>query len=468
MANETHLTAGVTAATTGPAKGPTGFPAGGPDGSPAVSRRSFVAAAGAVATAIADPLARSAHAAGSDRLKVGLIGCGGRGTAAAMQAISADPGAVLWSLADPFPDRLQSGAGILGRAVEDKATKDASFKERFDCPPERRFAGLDGYKQLIDACDVVLLTAPPGFRPLHLRAAVEAGRQVFAEKPMAVDAAGLRSVRDSVKIASDKKLSLVSGFCWRYSERMRDVMGRIKAGAIGPVRGVYTTYNASGFRGENPRKPDWSDMEYYIRNWQYYTWLSGDHIVEQAVHSIDRMSWIMNDEPPTSVLCTGGREVRPDVPVGNNIFDHFCAAYEYTDGRRGFHMCRHFPGAANDNTDYVTGATGSATIEGWNGPVETVTDGVKWESAAPRNDMYQQEHDELFAAIRAAKPLNDGEFMTNSTAMAIMARMSAYTGQPVSWKQVWESKEDLSPPQWELGSMPPPAPIPVPGRTKLV
>jgi hypothetical protein len=179
-------------------------------------------------------------------------------------------------------------------------------------------------------------------------------------------------------------------------------------------------------------------------------------------------SWIMNDEPPTSVLCTGGREVRPDVPVGNNIFDHFCAAYEYTDGRRGFHMCRHFPGAANDNTDYVTGATGSATIEGWNGPLETVSGGVKWESAAPRNDMYQQEHDELFAAIRAAKPVNDGEFMTNSTAMAIMARMSAYTGQPVSWKQVWESKEDLSPPQWELGSMPPPAPIPVPGRTKLI
>jgi predicted dehydrogenase len=436
-----------------------------------VSRRGFVAAAGSVAAAasvLADPVARMAHAAGSDRLKVGLVGCGGRGTGAASQAISADAGVVLWAVADAFADQVKAGASLLGRTVEEKAKSDASFKTRFDCPSERQFAGLDSYKQVIDACDVVLLAAPPAFRPLHLKAAVEAGRQIFCEKPMAVDAAGLRSLRETVKVATEKHLSLVSGFCWRYAARERDVYKRIHEGAIGPVRSAYTTYNSAGFRGEVPRKPDWSDMEYYIRNWQYYTWLSGDHIVEQAVHSIDRMSWIMNDEPPTSVLCTGGREVRPNVPVGNNIFDHFCAAYEYTDGRRGFHMCRHFPGAANDNTDYVMGATGSATIEGGNGPLETVTDGVKWESAAPRNDMYQQEHDELFAAIRAAKPVNDGEFMTNSTAMAIMARMSAYTGQPVSWKQVWESKEDLSPPQWELGSMPPPAPIPVPGRTKLI
>ena len=436
-----------------------------------LSRRGFVAGSAAAAAAsavLADPIARTAHAAGSDRLKVGLVGCGGRGTGAASQAISADPGVVLWALADPFADRVQAGASLLGRTVEEKAKDNASFGTRFDCTSDRQFTGLDGYKKLVDACDVVLLAAPPAFRPLHLKAAVEAGRQIFCEKPMAVDAAGLRSLRDTVKVATEKHLSLVAGFCWRYANRERDVYKRIHEGAIGPVRSAYTTYNSSGFRGETPRKADWSDMEYCIRNWPYYTWLSGDHIVEQAVHSIDRLSWAMNDEMPVSVNCTAGREVRPDAPAGNNIFDHFTAAFEYADGRRGFHMCRHFPGAANDNSDYIVGTAGTATVNGLQNKQQTVSNGETWQSQAPKNDMYQQEHDELFAAIRSGKPINDGESMTKSTAMAIMARMSGYTGQPVSWQQLWDSKEDLSPSAWDFSASPPPSPIAVPGKTKLV
>ena len=435
-----------------------------------VSRRGFVAAAtgaGAAASVLADPVARMAHAAGSDRLKVGLVGCGGRGTGAASQAISADPGVVLWAVADAFADRVQAGASLLGRTVEEKAKDDASFQTRFDCPSERQFAGFDGYKQVIDACDVVLLVAPPAFRPLHLKAAVEAGRQIFCEKPMAVDAAGLRSLRDTVKVATEKHLALVSGFCWRYAARERDVYQRIHEGAIGPVRSAYTTYNSAGFRGEVPRKPDWSDMEYCLHNWQYYTWLSGDHIVEQAVHSIDRLAWAMNDEMPVSVNCTAGREVRSDAPKGNNVFDHFTAAFEYADGRRGFHMCRHFPGAASDNSDYIVGAKGTATVNGFQNTQKTVVDGVTWQSEAPKTDMYQQEHDELFASIRSAKPINDGLWMTNSTAMAIMARMSGYTGQPVTWQQLWESNEDLAPTAWDFSAAPPRSPIAVPGRTKL-
>jgi predicted dehydrogenase len=313
-----------------------------------------------------------------------------------------------------------------------------------------------------------LLAAPPAFRPLHLKAAVEASRQIFCEKPMAVDAAGLRSLRETVKVATEKHLALVSGFCWRYAARERDVYKRIHDGAIGPVRSAYTTYNSPGFRGEVPRKPDWSDMEYCLRNWQYYTWLSGDHIVEQAVHSVDRLAWAMNDEMPVSVNCTAGREVRSDAPKGNNIFDHFTAAFEYADGRRGFHMCRHFPGAASDNSDYIVGAKGTATVNGFQNKQQTVVDGVTWQSEASKYDMYQQEHDELFASIRSAKPINDGERMTNSTAMAIMARMSGYTGQPVTWQQLWESKEDLAPAAWDLSTAPPPSPIAVPGKTKLV
>ncbi|NBW87102.1 MAG: hypothetical protein EBR23_09810, partial [Planctomycetia bacterium] len=284
---------------------------------PGISRRSFAAAAGvAAAGVLADPVARAAHAAGSDRLKIGLVGCGGRGTGAATNAIAADPGVVLWALADAFPDHVKSAAGVLGRAVEERAGRDASFRQRFDCPEERQFSGLESYKQLLDACDVVLLATPPGFRPTHLRAAVEAGRQVFCEKPMAVDAAGLRSVRDSVAIATERGLAVVSGFCWRYAHRERDVFQRIHDGAIGPVRAAYTTYNAAGFRGEVPRRPEWSDLEYYVRNWPYYTFLSGDHIVEQAVHSLDRLAWAMNDEiyydldllPEARVLATVGTD----------------------------------------------------------------------------------------------------------------------------------------------------------------
>jgi len=330
-----------------------------------VSRRGFVAAAtaaGAAASVLADPVARMAHAAGSDRLKVGLVGCGGRGTGAASQAITADPGVVLWAVADAFADRVQAGASLLGRTVEEKAKADAAFQTRFDCPTERQFAG---------------------------------------------------------------------------------------------------------FRGEVPRKPDWSDMEYCLRNWQYYTWLSGDHIVEQAVHSIDRLVWAMNDEMPVSVNCAAGREVRSDAPKGNNIFDHFTAAFEYADGRHGFHICRHFPGAASDNSDSIVGTRGTATVNGFQNKQQTVVDGATWQSEAPKNDMYQQEHDELFASIRSAKPINDGVWMTNSTAMAIMARMSGYTGQPVTWQQLWESKEDLAPTAWDFSAAPPPSPIAVPGKTKL-
>ena len=433
-----------------------------------VSRRGFVAAGTAAAAALSVSVARGANAGGSDRLKVGLVGCGGRGSGAASQAMSADPGVVLWSIADAFPDRAESGAGILQRVVDEKAAADPTWAQRFDVSADRRFTGLDGYKQLIETCDVVLLASPPAFRPFHLKAAVEAGKQIFCEKPMAVDPAGLRSIRETVKLATEKAINLVAGFCWRYSARERDIFDRIHYGAIGPVRAVYTTYNAAGFRGEVPRQAGWSDLEFYIRNWQYYTWLSGDHIAEQAVHSLDKIAWAMKDVPPVRVVCTGGREVRPDVPLGNNIYDHFGATFEYADGSRGFHMCRHFPNCGNDNSDYIMGANGYASVSGFQDKHEIVTDGKVWQSEAKKNDMYQQEHDELFAAIRAGKPINDGVRMTNSTAMAIMARMSAYTGQDVTWDQVWESKEDLAPPSWEFGPALPPQPIAVPGKTKLI
>lgn len=437
---------------------------------PGFTRRQFSQAASTLAaTAAIASINHSAHAAGSDRLKVGLIGCGGRGLGAGAQAMAADPGATLWAIADPFPDKLDQAANILGRTVAEKAKTDATFAERFDCPPERRFPGLDGYRHVIDCCDVVLLASPTVFRPAQLRTAVEAGRHVFCEKPVAVDATALRHIRESTEIARQQKLSLVSGFCWRYASRMRDVFKRIAEGAIGDVRSAYTTYNAPGWRGQIPRKPGWTDMEYQLRNWQYYTWLSGDHITEQAIHALDRLLWAFGDELPSAVLCTGGRELRTDLPAGNNVFDHFLAAFEFSGGRRGFHMCRHFPNCANDNADYVTGATGTAEINGWKDDGQKlVTPSGVWHSTVPKNEMYQQEHDDLFASIRKGTPIDDGAILINSNAVALMARMSAYTGQPVTLEQLWASRENLTPDVIALDAPPPPTPVAVPGRTKLV
>jgi myo-inositol 2-dehydrogenase/D-chiro-inositol 1-dehydrogenase len=442
--------------------------ASGRDAGDGVSRRGFVAA-GAVATGVLSAgLARSANVAGSDRLKVGLVGCGGRGLGAGAQAMAADPGAVLWALADPFPEKPQQAANVLSRAVAEKTKDDPAYAQRFDCPADRWFTGLDGYRRLIDCCDVVLLCSPTAFRPAQLRAAVEAGRHVFCEKPVAVDATALRHVRESTQIARDKKLSLVSGFVWRYTSRMRDAFKQIADGAIGPVRSAYTTYNSTGYRGEVPRKPGWTDMEYQIRNWQYYTWLSGDHITEQAIHMLDRLLWAFGDEMPTGVVCTGGREVRGDAPAGNNIFDHFVAAFEFEGGRRGFHMCRHFPNCPVDVSDFITGTTGTAEINGFKNSQRFTTPARTWESEAPKNDGYQQEHDDLFAGIRDGKPIDDGSILVNSNALALMARMSAYTGQRVTLEQLWESKEDLVPETISLDAPPPPTPIAVPGKTRLL
>lgn len=435
-----------------------------------LTRRGFTVVsglAGATAT-LADPVARVAHAGGSDRIKFGLVGCGGRGSGAAMQAMSADPGNVLWALADAFPDALENGAKRLERTAQEKAQKDPSFNDRFAVPPERRFAGFDAYRDLIDAVDVVLLATPTVFRPRMLRAALEAGKHVFCEKPVAVDATALRQVRETVQLAREKNVSLVSGFCWRYNTRMRDAFARLADGAIGPIRTAYTTYLASGYRGEIPRQPDWTDIEYQVRNWQYYTWTSGDHIVEQAIHSLDRLLWAFGDELPTGVVCTGGRETRGDAPVGNNIFDHFVAAFEFADGRRGFHMTRQFPGASSDNSDYITGTTGTAEINGFKNLQRFQTGSGTWDSEAQRNDMYQQEHDELFASIRAGRPMDDGSLLINANALALMARMSAYTGQPVSLEQFWNSKEDLTPEPLARDTPAPATPIAIPGKTKLV
>lgn len=428
-----------------------------------ISRREFVKASAAVAAgAVAFPaIARSAYAAGSDTLRVGLIGCGGRGTGAAMQALRADPGCVLHAMGDVFPDRLDSSLAGLADAFKDSPDK-------IDVPTERRFIGMDAYRQVIDSgVDVVLLTSYPQFRPAHFEYAAESGKHIFCEKPMGVDAPGVRRVRAAAEKAKARGLCVMSGFCWRAGDAERAAFGKLHEGVIGDVVTVHTTYHTSTL-SKHPRQSGWSDLEFQLRNWWHFAWLSGDHIVEQAIHSIDRLAWAMNDRPPLRCVALGGRAARTG-PESGNVFDHFAVVYEYEGGGRCFHTCTQIDHTPSDNTDYIYGTKGSGEINGWK-PVHLFKDrdGKRlWSYDGPRRDMYQNEHDMLFKAIRAGEPLNHGERMCNSTMMALMGRMAAYTGQVVSWKQAWESEEDLSPASLEFGAELAVAPAPVPGVTKF-
>ncbi len=438
--------------------------ASGPAG-PHVDRRTFVQGTAAVAAAgsLAGPslAAGRDEDAGADRapLKVGLIGCGGRGTGAAFQALNADAGAVLWAMADVFPERIESAHANLRQAIGSGAD------ERIRVPAERRFLGFEAYERLLDAgVDVVLLATPPGFRPAHLEAAVEAGAHVFTEKPMAVDAPGVRRCMAACEKAKAKGLSVVSGFCWRYGDAERAVFDQINRGAVGRVLSVHTTYHSGTLR-QNPRQDHWSDTEWQLRNWWHFCWLSGDHIVEQACHSVDRLAWATGDRTPVRCTALGGSAARRGAASGD-VYDHFTVIYEYDDGTRAFHTCRQIDRTPSDNSDYVYGTEGWAEVNGWK-PVHEVRshDGdVRWSYDGPRGDMYQNEHDELFRSIRAGDARNDGEWMMRSTMMSIMGRMAAYTGQVLEWDRALASEEVLGPdvPAW--GPMPV-RPRPVPGRT---
>ncbi len=433
-----------------------------------VTRREFLAT-GALAAALPG-VTRGAWAGGSDVLKVGLVGCGGRGTGAAVEALLADRGAVLWAAGDTFAGRIESSLASIAATIREKQEESEAAPpgapEKVQAPPERRFTGFDAYQKVIaSGVDVVILATTPAFRPEHLAAAVAAGKHVFCEKPVAVDGAGVRSCLASAAEAQRLGLSLVSGFCWRYSDAERATYARLHEGAIGAVRAAYTTYNAGGFPAPHPREPAWSDVEFQLRSWHYFAHLSGDHIVEQAVHAIDKIAWAMKDVPPLRCTAVGGRQARPNTPETGNIYDHFGVAYEYADGARGFHMCRHFPNTPFDNSDYIVGTRGTCVVDGWK-PTHRIEGENAWSYEGPRRNMYQNEHDALFAAIRAGEPINNGVRQAHSTLMAIMGRMAAYTGQTVTWEQALNSEESLTPAKWDWTDFPVP-PVAVPGVTKL-
>ncbi|MHC4822693.1 MAG: Gfo/Idh/MocA family protein [Planctomycetota bacterium] len=418
-----------------------------------IQRRDFLKTTGAGLAAV-PLLGRTAFAGGADTLRVGLVGCGGRGTGAAMQAIQADPGVVLWAMGDLFDDRLQSSLGGLSE----------NFPDRVEVPAERQHVGFEAYLKVIAEVDVVLFATPPVFRPKHLAAAVEAGRHVFCEKPVAVDAPGVRSVLKTAQLAKEKGLSLASGFCWRAAFGHRALYDRILEGnGIGDVRHVYATYLAGGVWFKE-RKEAWTDLEYQLRNWYYYTNFSGDHLVEQAIHSVDKILWAKGDEMPVHCTAMGGRQVRTDAKFGN-IYDHFGVVYEWADGTQGHLVTRQQDGCHSENLDRIVGSDGIANIDGWANSF--VIEGARpWKYEGPGNNMYQTEHDDLFASIRAGAAMNQGVSMAHSTLAGILGRMSAYTGQRITWEQALNSQEDLTPKEWAFG----PGivvELATPGRTKF-
>lgn len=425
------------------------------------SRRSFIKATtatvitGTVGTHLAAP--PPVHASSSGLIRIGLVGCGGRGTGAAGQALRADSGARLVAMGDVFADRLQQSL--------DSLAGEQDVSGQVEVNADGQFIGFDAYQQVIDSdVDVVLLATPPHFRPLHLQACVEAGKHVFAEKPVAVDAPGVRSVLESTKMAKKKNLFLVSGLNSRYSPRLQELMGRIHNGAIGDIVAAHAVRYGGGVWVKE-RESGMTDMEYQMRNWYYFTWLSGDFNVEQFIHQYDQISWAFNDKYPERCYATGGRQVRTGDEYGH-IYDHFSSVFEYAGGQRAFTTTRHQSGCDSENGVVIMGTRGTATLSRRN---PGITGENPWRSPrTPETSSHQLEQTAFLAALREGRVINNGEYMAKSTMMAILARMSAYTGRTLTWEEAMNSHEDLSPSGYSWQANPPAADVAIPGVKRFV
>ncbi len=384
-----------------------------------------------------------AYAAGSDVLRVGLVGCGGRGTGAARDAVVSSAGVEVVAMADLFEDRLDRSRAALAQEIS---------AEAFRVTDSSAFTGFDGYLRVLESdIDMVILATPPGFRPLHLRAAVEAGKHVFAEKPVAVDPTGVRSILETGALAEESGLSIVAGTLYRRQPSFMEAIQHIHDGTIGRVVGA-EHYYMTGSIWLRPRQPGMSDMEWQCRNWYYFTWLSGDHIVEQFVHNLDVMHWVFQ-EPPQKALAMGGRLVRVDPSYGH-IYDHFSVEYEYEGGVRAEAKCRQMDNCQVRVTNRVIGSEGVAELHPRYSILRAHDGTVLFESPEPGNNAYVQEHSDLIAAIRAGTPINEARQIAESTLIGIMGRESAYTGQEITWEQVMASAQNLTPSSYAFGEVP--------------
>ncbi len=415
-----------------------------------LSRRDLIKSAAVVtvaslaARAIAQPQVGKSPAP----LRIGVIGCGGRGTGALANALEASTDTQAYALADVFPERVE---GALKQMT--------GYGSRGDVPPERCFTGFDAYKKLLATeVDYVILATAPHFRPIHLAEAVAHGKHVFMEKPCAVDPVGVRSVLASADIADQKKLCIVAGTQRRHESCYLEAMRRVHAGDLGRIVTARCYWNQGGL-WMHPRQPEWSDMEWQLRNWLYFTWLSGDHICEQHVHNLDVVNWALKATP---LKCTamGGRQVRTD-PAYGHVFDHFCVEYEYPGGITVISQARQIDGCVGRVEEVFEGTEGKmVTMPGR----AMLTGTAAWNFKENDNDPYVQEHADLIAAIRSGNQVNEARNVATSTLTAIMGRMAAYSGKTVTWDQAMKSTLDLAPSSYAFGPLPVAA-VATPGKT---
>jgi predicted dehydrogenase len=400
-------------------------------------------------------------ASNQDRLRIGLVGCGGRGMGALRDCLAADPSVQVRAIGDIFPDRVDAAYKQIkqGRPEGNNPLAPVAASQ-MDLTPERCFSGFDAYKGVIHAgIDLVLLVTPPGFRPLHLQAALDANLHVFMEKPVAVDVAGVRKMIELAKVAEAKKRSVVAGTQRRHAENYLEAMKRIHDGAIGELVGGQCYWLQQGLwhRG---RQAEWTEMEYQIHNWLYFTWLSGDHIVEQHIHNLDVMNWAFGG-PPVKALGMGGRQSRTDPKYGD-AFDHFAIEYEYANGARVQSFCRQVQGASSRVSERIVGT------KGWSDPAKGIEGANAWSYAGEAPNSFRQEHVDLVRSIREGRPINQTQRIAESTLTAIMGRVSAYTGREVSFNWLLNaSKLDLTPAAHAFGDAPAVS-VPIPGETPLV
>ena len=423
------------------------------------SRRDLLKAGAAVSAGVFLSSSDRVFAAGSDKVRIAMIGCGERGTKDAVDCLNADAGAEMVAMADLFQDRLEGSLAQLKKECPDKVK----------VTPETSFLGFDACQKVLALknVDIVLLLTPPGFRPATVRAAVEAGKHIFMEKPAAVDPAGIRSLLESADLADQKKLSIAVGTQQRRQPQYQELMKRVHDGELGAVVGgqAYWNWGSSKWHWE-PRKTGWSDMEWQIRCWPYFTWLSGDHIVEQHLHNIDVINWAIGSHP-VSCLGMGGRQSRTGPEFGN-IWDHFTVEYEYPNGVRVMSMCSQIEGSTSKIGERVLCTKGATVTDRSMGYIEDTKGRKVFTYDQPIHSGEVAQFADLIRSVREGKPINECRRIAESTMTLILGRMSAYTGRALKWDWAMKaSKLDLAPAKYELGDLPV-APVAVPGKTQLI
>jgi myo-inositol 2-dehydrogenase / D-chiro-inositol 1-dehydrogenase len=437
---------------------------------PRDSRRAFLAQSVLLASTAAGAslvIGRSAHAAGNDTLKLGLIGCGGRGAGAAADALSGDPGTKLWAMADVFGDKIESSIKNLS----------AEFADRIQVEPARRFAGLEGYRGVIENCDIVLIACASRFHALYGLAAVKAKKHVFIEKPAAVDVAGIHRLLEADELAKKNGTGVLAGLTYRYHLGRREAIERIHNGEIGEIVAIQCDYLRSPYQLIE-RQPAWSEMEYQFRNWYHFSWLSGDDVPQSLIHNLDSALWAVHDEPPGLAYGMGGRSSHFQAEMGTS-FDHHSVIFEYANGRRIYGSVRTAVGCFGNNIDVFHGTKGRCVFAGFAAPKFTDLAGkTTWKADAElsKKSPYRQEHLEFLQSIREGRPFQRGKQLAVSTLTTVLGQLAVYTGRQITWEEGLQSKFAF-PPQGEIRmDMEPPVkpgadgiyPVAIPGTTKLI